>query len=320
MLFKSTVKIALFFVLLAQSYNCLAHDIANQNSTASTKKVDFVILSCDRPIQLFALLESMYKFMYNMGEIHVIYRTSEDKFDEAYFVVQQYFPEVVFLQEQRTGDRRDLEQYIMQSMFESKNDFVSIAVDDIIITKFIDIGICIDALEKTKAHGFYLRLGQNITRCFSTKSDTPIPPMIEVSNKIFSWRLIDGDGDWCWGHTLDMCLYKKSDISKDFEQLSQSGKLRDTHFEARWQEKLDKNSYGLCFDESKIINITANIVQPNCGNFAQFSEEWNKIMPMYSSDKLLEHFNSGMKIDIEDIALIKNNAPHVEHEFKFIAR
>ena len=53
--------------------------------------VDLVVFSYDRPLQLFAFLESTNQFVSGLGEISIIYRYSDENYEKAYQKVFDYF-------------------------------------------------------------------------------------------------------------------------------------------------------------------------------------------------------------------------------------
>ncbi|HEY5235531.1 MAG TPA: hypothetical protein VIJ14_05090, partial [Rhabdochlamydiaceae bacterium] len=61
------------------------------------KNADLVIFSFDRPLQLYAFLESTKKYVKGLGEVFVIYRSSDEHFKEGYDKVQRRFKDVKFL-------------------------------------------------------------------------------------------------------------------------------------------------------------------------------------------------------------------------------
>jgi hypothetical protein len=68
---------------------------------------------------------------------------------------------------------------------------------------------------------------------------------------------------------------------------------------------------GLCYEQTKIVNIPLNRVQT----------DWNnRHMNSYTTAQLLDIFNSGMKIDIKPLFHVVNRAAHMEYIPTFITR
>ncbi len=271
---------------------------------------DIVIFSYNRPLQLYALLESMETYVTGLNEKKVIYRASEKEYEDAYQKVKQRFADVDFMA-QGDNPQADFKPLTMEATFESSGEYVVFAVDDIIITDFVDMNECARLLEKTGAYGFYLRLGTNITQSYSMRGKCPVPPHVEVEKNVYAWRFNTGIHDWRYPHSVDFNVFKKTTIKRDFTALS----FRNpNNLEAGWAGRgrfiLDKT--GLFFTYSKMINIPMNLVQTEYIR--------NNCMHDLSPKELLDVFNKGLKIDISKVFQMRNKAPHVEYNPVFIPR
>ncbi|EKD49039.1 MAG: hypothetical protein ACD_64C00023G0003, partial [uncultured bacterium] len=72
------------FIILSAVF--VFHTHSNQPEQHS---VDLVVFSCDRPLQLYALLESVQQYARGLAEQHVIYRATDLKFEKGYAIVSQ---------------------------------------------------------------------------------------------------------------------------------------------------------------------------------------------------------------------------------------
>ncbi len=269
-------------------------------------KSDLIIFSFDGPMQLYALLESAYKYVENMGEISVIYRSSMPEFSQGYESVKNQFPEVKFL-EQGQEPRRDFKPLVMQALSSGKSDHVAFVVDDVIVKDAVDLKVCIEAMEETKAYGFYLRLGSHVDHCYMLGSPQNIPPLTQVG-EAFAWQFGSGELDWKYPNSVDFTIYRKDEVNK------RVGKLEFYNpktLEERWAEKGNtKKKVGLCFAHSKVVNIPLNLTELSP----------NRAIHSYSREDLLKRFLDGLKIDITPFHQVKNNSPHMEYEVAFIGR
>jgi len=267
--------------------------------------VDLIFFSFDRPMQLYALLESTEKFVSHHGKIHVICRSSNNSFLDAYKILEKRFNKVNFVYQAESSEFK----HLLMNLFNANNsDYICFGVDDIIVKDYIDLSFCAIALKKYKnAYGFYLRLGKNIDYCYSENIGTPAPKM-DISQGLCLWKFADGKGDWNYPNTVDMTIYKKNEILADIEKCPMSN---PSNFENQWAVKADHNKYGICFYKSKIVNIPLNVVDPN---------NTNRHMNNYSCNELLEKFNCGYKIDINKLFRIDNRSPHFAFPIEFINR
>ncbi len=271
---------------------------------------DLVIFSFDRPLQLYALLESTKTYVTGLGQMSVIYRTSDESFAKAYEQIKVMFPGVMFLQ-QGQNPHDDFKLLTLQVSFvSSPNEYVLFAVDDDIVKDYINIEECTQSLEQTGAYGFYLRQGLNLRECYSMQASQPLPHYKLINNHVIIWNFSDGLYDWAYPNMLDMAIYRKSDIKNDFYSLNFYSPNR---LEGQWHGQAAKimKRAGLCYTQTKIVNIPLNQVQL----------DWSNVHMNYlSSKQLLEVFNQNKKIDIKPFFQIQNSAGHMEYTPKFISR
>ena len=292
------VPLFLFSLIFCISLHA-AVDVAGQ------KRADMVIFSYDRPMQLYALLESIQLYMTGLGQVQIIYRASDERYARAYTQVQSNFPTAIF---RRQGDRprEDFKPLTIEASFESPNEYIIYAVDDIIVKDFVDLGLCIDLLEKTQAWGFYLRLGANLSECYPYHCHQAVPSCSVVSEGVLSWRFSQGSYDWNYPHTVDMTLYRKSDIEKDVRAV---GFVAPNSFEGAWAGRRPGRLCGLCYEQTKIVNLPLNRVQ----NDAQ-----NRTMNFLTPVELLERFEQGQRMNIFNLFKVINKGAHMEYVPVFV--
>lgn len=175
---KTTRNIFLSYVFLF--YSCMS----------ATETADLIIFSYNRPLQLYALLESVYRYITDLEDVYVIYRFDNAAYYESYQKVSRYFPQVTF-KAQGSYPHADFKSLTVQTTFESPHDYVIFAVDDIIVKDSINLTECINALNETQAYGFYFRLGTNLSQGYPT-GHLPLPPLSQVKPQIYSWSFSQG--------------------------------------------------------------------------------------------------------------------------------
>jgi glycosyltransferase involved in cell wall biosynthesis len=280
--------------------------LASFEKKSEPHKSDLVIFSFDGPMQLYALLESAYKYVENMGGISVIYRVSLPEFSQGYDRVKKKFPNVKFL-EQGQEPQKDFKPLVLQAVRGSSADHIAFVVDDVIVKDSIDLHACIQAMEETQAYGFYLRLGQHVDYCYMQDKPQEIPHLTKVG-EAFAWQFGVGEGDWKYPNTLDFAVYRKKDVIKRLEKMEFHNPKT---LEVVWAEKGNtKKKVGLCFAGSKVVNIPLNLTE--------FSS--NRVMNSYSREELLKRFLEGFKIDITPFHQIENKSAHIEYNVAFVGR
>lgn len=298
---KSLYFLALLLKCSFFNTYCATYDTA-------VKKADLVIYSCDRPLQLYALLESVYKYVTGLGEVYVIYRTTQESYAQAYDEIKKDFKEVIFVHQ---GDKpyEDFQPLTLKAAFGSPHAYIIFAVDDIIVKDFIDLTADIQLLEDNQAYGFYYRLGRNLSYCYALQRDQAQPPFQEVANGVYAWKFCQGECDWGYPNTVDMTLYRKSEIRNFFEAIPYEA---PNPLEGKWSWYAPQviNRVGLCHEQSKIVNLPLNRVQ----NF------FDNIHMGGDPQLLLITFNEGKKIDIDPFFNIANKSAHQEYALTFMSR
>lgn len=273
------------------------------------KPVDFVVFSYDRPLQLYALLESAQTYIKGIEQTHVIYRASNDQYMLGYQEVINAFSNVSF-HKQGDNPAKDFKPLTLRAVFGSPSAYIMFGVDDMVAKDYVDVAECAALLEKTQAYAFYLRLGMNLTSSYPASQVQKLPPFTPINDRVISWQFNQGEMNWQYPNTVDMTIYRKRDIQGDLTQMNYSGpNLLESDWSARVLNILHRR--GLCLSNSAVINIPLNRVQTFCPTLH---------MNLHSPEKLLEMFLLGEKMDIKPLFRIQNGGCHMDYEPTFIKR
>ena len=283
--------------------------VLHVRSAVPAKKADLVVFSYDRPLQLYAFLESTQKYVTGVGQLSVIYRASSQAFKDGYDVVRTDFPQVTFYS-QGSNPAQDFKPLTLKASFESPSPYIIFAVDDIVVKDVVDLAQCINALEKHEAYAFFLRLGMNLNYCYAMNQMQPVPRLKQEEGDIYSWQFSQSVLDWRYPLTVDMTLYRKKDIEGDFRVISYHTPNR---LEGMWCCRINRVAHhrGLCFGKSKVVNMPLNRVQKE--------ELGNRAMDI-SPHELLAQFSAGKKMDIAKLHNIDNKSAHMEYVPTFVDR
>ncbi len=267
-------------------------------------KTDLVVFSYDRPLQLYALLESIDAFVLNLDRVAVIYRISDPSFEEGYALVKQKFPLVEYLKQ---GERpaSDFKPLVLKACFESSNPYIMFAIDDMIVRGPIDLKEGIEQMEKIGALGVYYRLGTHINFSFLRNQSQAIPPSVKLDEHLYAWQFSGGEGDWQYPHTLDMTLYRKSDVKEFLTALQYT---HPNSLESKWALKRKVSGVGIYYDTSKVVNLPITVV--NSGSR----------LSVYSTQELLDKFLQGLKLDIKPLQGYRNNSAYVDVPVSFVKK
>lgn len=300
MISKSTLKYLVMLIFLIGHYTVVR---------ASSNKVDLVVFSYNRPMQLYAFLESASQYLQGIETATVIYR-ADCEYETGYDIVKEQFGDVSFLCQQNAP--QDFWELFKKAVFGSeKSQYILFSVDDIIVKDYVDLDYCSRLIEQEQAYAFILRLGLNIDHCYMLNLSTPVPLARLVAPSIYKYKFSDGQADWAYPNTLDMGLYRKSDVEKTIFKLKWN---YPNECEGRWASLANLNQYGLFFEESKVVNLPLNLVN-NSRDGGQ-----NRCSFFYSAKELLDQFLAGYKIDIKPISKMRHNTVHVDSYVSFIKR
>ena len=205
--------------------------------------VDLVLLSEDSPMQLDACLASCEKNLNGIAKIHVIYQCNEKNFN-SYEVMKQVHREVRFT---RSSDcvEANLKKVILKSLWRNADSspYVLLSTDQVKISSAISLPVCIAAMQKAHAYGFYFHL---------SREDRETP-----KEGIYSWSIRRGEGSFKNPDALQMGLYRRLDLEMDIKKLSFSsvhGLIR------AWADEIDCYRVGLSFEESRVSTTSAEML------------------------------------------------------------
>ena len=295
-------------IRFSKSYKSLKNLTFNKEE--NEKKADMIIFSYHRPLQLYALLESIEKYVKGLEKISVIYRCDEEKYKMGYEKLKKRFKTIHFIL-QSSDPKKDFKPLLLKTI-KSSNKFLIFSVDDIIFKDHVDMTFCINNLQKTKSYFFSLRLGDNITYHYMDNYNQPIPHHVMLFDQIMGWHIDAAKGDFFYPTSVDVTIYRKKDILDDFSKISfdTPNTLEINWFDYYKKKHLKKDRYrtGLSFVKSKAVNIPFNLV-----NISQ-----NRNMEIFSTDFLLDKFNKNFILDISSIEKTQNFSVHMEIEPKFL--
>ena len=274
---------------------------------------DLIIFSYKRPMQLYALLESLEEYVQGLHKIFVLYRADDERYEQSYKAVNNKFENVIFIR-QSFDPKTDFQPLVVECLETSTSDYIMFATDDDLVLNKISIKECIKALQKTHAYGFYLRLGKNLNQSYMANSPQAVPNLITIDSTIYAWRIEPSHYntlfDWVYPNTVDMTIYPKEKIISTLQNLTFSN---PNTFEGNWAQKAhhEQSKIGLCFEQSKIVNIPANRIQ----DVSPINNSMEK-----DPQELLELFEKGYKIDRKPFHQWQNSSAHAECEFMFVQR
>ncbi|MBU6384177.1 MAG: glycosyltransferase family 2 protein [Verrucomicrobia bacterium] len=150
-------------------------------STQGGGRAEAVILAEGDPLQLYACLESIQRYVTGYEQLSVI--------GEAPKSIQDAFPAVQFCEHWTPG----------------RADYVLLGRSHQIVKDFVDLGVCMEQVKKTGACGFFLQLGENLAGTH--------PPSHPLFSNTYVWELSMGEGPWAHPET-QFALYPIATVQK----------------------------------------------------------------------------------------------------------
>lgn len=269
------------------------------------ERVDLLVFSYNRPLQLYAFLESSQRFLEGLHRQYVIYRAANDHYEKGYAKVKEAFPNVIYLRQSVENPSNDFGPVVKKILFDrnvSSARYITFAFDDFLIKESVDFREAVNLLKETGAHGFYFCLGNHL-------KDHPEKQKFLIQEGVFGWQFSTMEGEWRVPNSLKMTLYKKEEIEPDFINMKFHS---PNNLEALWNEGPNLSRIGLYYGKSKAVSLPLNIAIENEGTY----EEGSKI----STKQLLTYFDQGLKIDTSHLEEFENETIDVSLTPEFVLR
>lgn len=211
-------------------------------------KADIIIFSESGPKMLKESLESIVHHMSGYGQIHVLYYGCAEAERVDYQALMENYSDVNFHEIQRNPN--NFRELLKQVYLALSNKYIIFSLDQNKVIDDINLNECIDALEKTHAYCFFLKL---------SKLDPIVPykqgfSLIELDNDLCAWDLSTANGLWSCANNIHLTLYRREKSIIETLECKYMEK-RPLGFAAIWanEGKLDK--VGLCFYRPKVQDL-----------------------------------------------------------------
>jgi hypothetical protein len=254
-----------------------------------------IIFSKDRPLQLYALLESYFIYCKNPMSLIILYKASEENYEKAYNEIKDLFKNQKITFRKEISFKSDL----IHLLETTSSKFIFFLVDDIIFTKHFVFDDFISLKDNNK-YILSLRLGENLNYCYTKQSKQPLPSFNKKKNFLV-WKWRKEKLDWNYVFSVDGNIYNKDEILIIAKMINFRA---PNSFEAGINtfRFILRRKKGICYQESKLVNVCLNKVQ----------NEIKNISGNISTNELLQYWNEGKKIDINYFNNMMNNSAHIQ--------
>ena len=257
--------------------------------------VDIVVFSYNRPLQLYAFLESAETYIQSLHRLYVIYRADNDHYQGGYLQVKKDFPNVIYIKQSFEPPHSDFAALVQKTIFDrqmSTTRYVAFALDDNIVRDRIDMKEVVSLMKRTGAYGFYFCLGEHI-------EENPTQA-IPIKEGVFAWQFCSGVGEWVRPNSVNMALFRKEKIYPHFMCMKF---YNPSILQALWNKHADLSGIGLCYSRSKVVKLSFDRLDKRC-----------------SPGDLLTLFDQGLKIDTKPLNQLENREVEIRYEPCFIKR
>ncbi len=271
-----------------------------------------VFFSRNRPIQLYAALESFDKYATRLPFLTMVavnYRADTEQYESQYKEIDARFQSVEFFKEKNF--RTDI---MLQMNRESQ--YISFMVDDNIFLAPFDLGVIESSLESNpKAIAFSLRMGTTINYNYNKRVSHAFPAFLETEKEgIIKYDWTHAPVSYNYPLELSCSVYRKNQI---YGLMQFCDMPEPNTFEAELAAlrgvAAKRYPQVLCYDKPRSFCIPCNKVQNIYDNPS--GEEFG-----YTPEQLAGQFDQGKKIDISKFDGFVPTCCHHEKELEFIDR
>ena len=249
-------------------------------------------------MQLWAALESYEAHAIGVHSTYVLYKATTNAYEMSYSQVKERFPDYTFVKE------RNFYNDTMSILCNPIHTHVMFFVDDSIFLDKINVASICDILKDKHIIGFSLRLGLNISRCY-TQGKSQSLREYESHGEFLRFIWTEQKNDFAYPLELSSSVYRLS-IIRDII-------LRSLFW--------DPNTLELVLQKHKKMYMRYNILA-SYSNSRAFSNPVNIVTTSvknrhgcnkkYQVHELLLKFIAGYRIDINYFRNILITSPHQE--------
>jgi hypothetical protein len=263
---------------------------------AGVSRVNCVVFSKNRPMQLEACLRSIARYAPYDGPVVVVYKATTPEFEEGYRLL--VVGEGVRLIPQSEDFRRDL----LEAVDSSREYTVFHTDDDVFFRKPLAHPVMGDRFA-----AFSMRLGKNTTYCYPRDSEQPVPRRAE-HEPFIAWDWTRAIHDFAYPMSLDGHIFA-TPVLRRMLICARFGNPNELESQLHLRRHLAPSGM-LAFRESCLVSIPANVVTTYRNRAAQ--------NPDWSVEALNQRFLAGERIDLDAMDFSSVRGAHQEISLAFM--
>lgn len=282
--------------------------MADSSINTRSTRAEGIVFSMDRAVQIHALLESYFENVADPPPLHLLYRTSNAEHQKAYDeVLEEYSKRLASVTIQGRFQFRDK---LLEILGGIKAEKMFHLVDDDLFIEKMDYSEILQF--DTKCFVPSIRLGLNLSRCYTGQANQPLPRfhnLPEVPDRWLTWKWSEGLCDWGYIFSVDGNIF----TTKEIQVMS---RLVDFKYPNTYEYGLGRfyrvfcRRWGVAPKKSCIVNIPCNMVQ----------REKKNVHGDMHQDVLLRKWQQGLKMNWRKFMGIPNESAHQDLPLEFIRR
>jgi hypothetical protein len=247
-------------------------------------KIDSIVFSKDRAMQLYAFLQSYEEMVSNRGLLYILYKTTNEKHKKSYLELQKYFSdkEYIFIEE------IDFRRQLIEISTKSNANTVGLYVDDMIFLINVDYNNIINL--DLEDYVVSLSRGKDLDEHPGKKLTLPDFTKRDDGFESFRWDYSNNFSHWTYPIGVSGYFYNREEWVV---------MLRDTSFKAPNTLEGNLQKYvplfigrtGICMHQIACVCVHANLVQTEC---------INPIIGTFTIEELLNRWENGYKINLQE--------------------
>lgn len=266
-----------------------------------------IVFSKDRPLQLYALLESYSQYVKNPAPLHVIFSSTNSSYESAYNNIKEWVNKNNFFHIEFISQKDIFSEVLNRLLRQIKTKTVFFLVDDNVFINEINF----DDIRQNISSDVIISLRHSplIKESYTTKQNFSPPKFKKINKNLLMFNWFESPCEWSdpWsvdGHFLDLAEIRV------ISRLSSFSAPNSFEIALKAFNDISKQKKGYCFNNSKIINLPINRVQDEVRNTS------GNISPEF----LLEKWNNNYSLDRSCLNKLKLTSTHEEFRINFKLR
>ena len=273
--------------------------------SSKEKKIDSIVFSKDRAMQLHAFLKSYTEMVSARGTVYILYKASNERHARSYEVLREIFGSEDF----QFIEEADFRKQLIQVCENSTAQMIALYVDDVIIIRKVDYGkiIHIDALENVVSLG----RGKELDYSVVLKKKLVLPEFTHQPDgfEYFRWDYTDEYNDWTYPIGVGANFFDRDELVVMLKGIDFKAP-NSLEMNLQVYKQMFIHRFGVCMEHTCCVAVHANLVQ---------SEMVNPDLGTFSIDELLSKWEAGFMIDLHQF-YGKSGAVAQLHAYEFIKR